>query len=388
MTGMSAAALAGSASWLLPLLVLAALALCVMRARQRQRRRRQRELASAARDAVASEAAVSSTVERPAVMPAAAASSTVERPAVKPVAAASSTVARSAAMPSVASLLTAATPAASVATPSADSVPTAPSAPAAPPASTLPAASVASAASTAPAPVSMPLSRAAGQGRDPVAAQRTGRDAGRREVETLETLRGLEFGDREEAALQAQLARAPRDVGALFGLLQWHARRGERTQVESFAHALWDETDAEGELWRRAAVLGRSVDPENPLYSTDPFAALAEHATRQSVRAPLALDAFDLSLPDADEKTAPSASTPVAADAAVAVDSAPHAAGTPPAVFDFLNAPTARLPASFAGLDLNLDGPDETTVAAAADRPRLGGRRDRKRAKGAPSTDA
>ncbi|MCY0386456.1 hypothetical protein OVY01_04205 [Robbsia sp. Bb-Pol-6] len=385
---MSAAVLAGWAPWLLPALAIAALALCVMRARRRQRRRRQRELVGAARSGVVSPAmpaAASSGVVPPVVapspvvvpaaiapvgvsskaVPSAAALPVVPPPTVTTSVASSAHAARSAAAPSVASLLTAATP---TAVPSTVSVPPAP------------------AASPAPSiPTAGPMVRSgsAGQVPGPAPVHRSGDEAGRREMAALEALRGLEFGDREQAALQAQLARAPRDVGALFGLLQWHARRGERAQVESFAHALWDETDAEGELWRRAAVLGRVVDPDNPLYSADPFAALAEHAARQPARAPLALDAFDLSLPEENEPAIPTSSMPVARP--VDVDRASHVAEAPPAGFDIFNAPTARLPASFAGLDLNLDEPSAPAVAV--DRPRRTAGRRRGRAKGAQSSD-
>ncbi|MGI4983518.1 MAG: hypothetical protein ACRYGL_09370 [Janthinobacterium lividum] len=380
MTGLSTAALAGWAPWLVPLLVIVALALCVMRSRrqQRQRRRRQRELASAGRGGMAAGVPASSSARAGPVTLSSAA----------------------AAAPSVAATVT---PGGQRTAPSAASA----------------AASVASSASAAASPAAAQDARArvAGRAPDPAAVPRTGREAGRREVEALEALRGLEFGDREEAALQSQLARAPRDVGALFGLLQWHARRGERVQVESFAHALWDETDAEGELWRRAAALGRSVDPTNPLYSDDPFAALAEHAARQPTRAPLALAAFDLSLPEADASPSASASHPddgsdrhlppipdqldslsetvrrsaLRNNAAYEGAEVPHVPGNPPVEFDFLNAPSARLPASFAGLDLDLDldsGKPAPSAAPASVAPRQTSDRRRNRGKGPGSSDA
>jgi hypothetical protein len=187
-----------------------------------------------------------------------------------------------------------------------------------------------------------------------------GRQAGRREVEALEAVRAQTFTDRAEQQLHEQLARAPRDVGALFGLLQWHVRRGEKAQAESFAHALWDETDAEGELWRRAAALGRSLDPDNPLYSEDPFTALARHAALLPVRAPLPLDTLDLSLPEAmaasdsnavrqvDHLRAPDPTT----NATVSSDA--PADGRSPA-FDIFSASSGQLPASFAGLSLDLN---------------------------------
>lgn len=127
----------------------------------------------------------------------------------------------------------------------------------------------------------------------------SGIEAGRREVQALEALRHVRFESREEAALHTQLARAPRDINALFGLLQLHVRRGDAKQAETFAHALWDETDAQGALWMRAAALCRTIDPDNPLYSDDPFTALAEHAASQpAAQTTLPLSTFDLSLPD------------------------------------------------------------------------------------------
>ncbi|MGI4859094.1 MAG: hypothetical protein ACRYHA_19675 [Janthinobacterium lividum] len=384
MTGLSVAALAGWAPWLVPLLVIVALALCVLRSRrqQRQRRRRQRELANAGRGGMAAGVPASSLARPGAVTLSSAVPPT-------PPAAATVTSGGQRTAPSTASA----------------------------------AVSAASSPSAAAAGTATQDARAAGRTPDPTAVPRTGREAGRREVEALEALRGLEFGDREEGALQAQLARAPRDVGALFGLLQWHARRGERVQVESFAHALWDETDAEGELWRRAAALGRSVDPTNPLYSDDPFTALAEHAARQPARAPLALAAFDLSLPEAGVSPLPPASKPGEASdrhlppipdqldslsetvrrsalrdhAAYEGAEVPHAPGGPPVEFDFLNAPSARLPASFTGLDLNLNldldldlDPDKPArpAAPAAAAPRKTSDRRRNRGKGSGPSDA
>lgn len=202
----------------------------------------------------------------------------------------------------------------------------------------------------------------------------SGREAGRREVEALEPLRATRFTNREEAALHTQLARAPRDINALFGLLEFHARRKDAEQVASFAHTLWDETDAEGALWQRAAALGRSVDPDNPLYSDDPFKALAEHAATQPVQSALPLFGLDLSLPEA--------TLDARIDAAAVQAGGPQALASDPglfgvdgddrfglsstfdtsntsdkSVFDFLHAGPGQgsLPASFAGLDLSLD---------------------------------
>jgi len=213
----------------------------------------------------------------------------------------------------------------------------------------------------------------------------SGRAAGRREVAAIEALRHTTFVDREQASLHTQLARAPRDVGALFGLLAWHARRGERGEMASFAHALWDETDAEGELWRRAAALGRSVDPHNPLYDEDPFAALAAHAALQPVTASLALDAFDLSLLVGHVEEAGNASADSLADTSLPI-SEPAVSGRdrPPKTspdaqharvgstrpseaeparladkpfFDIFSQPTGQLPASVLNLDMDLDIP-------------------------------
>ena len=199
-------------------------------------------------------------------------------------------------------------------------------------------------------------------------AGRSGRAAGRREVAAIEALRNTTFVDREQAALHTQLARAPRDVGALFGLLAWHARRGESTEMASFAHALWDETDAEGELWRRAAALGRSIDPHNPLYDENPFAALAAHAALQPVTATLALDAFDLSLPHGDSSNAGgvlgNSSVDSSADSLADTSCAPS--GMPggrrdvsldPPFFNIFNQPKGQLPASVLSLDMDLDTP-------------------------------
>jgi len=187
----------------------------------------------------------------------------------------------------------------------------------------------------------------------------SGRAAGRREVAAIEALRYTTFVDREQAALHTQLARAPRDVGALFGLLAWHARRGERAEVASFAHALWDETDAEGELWRRAAALGRSVDADNPLYDEDPFAALAAHAALQPVTASLALDTLDLSLHAANAGDADDADLPTKRSGCDTTDAlvAPPAQLANKPFFDIFSVPTGQLPASVLNLDMDLDTP-------------------------------
>lgn len=127
----------------------------------------------------------------------------------------------------------------------------------------------------------------------------SGRLAGQRERETLAASRDVAVSStRAEEALHAQLLRAPRDVGALLGLLEIYAQRGDTAHFEAHAHLLWDETDGDGALWQRAAQLGRGLEPGNPLYDSDPRTALAAHARAAPPAPPLpGRDQLDLSLP-------------------------------------------------------------------------------------------
>lgn len=164
----------------------------------------------------------------------------------------------------------------------------------------------------------------------------TGREAGKREIDWLAQAREGEARDREEQALLAQLARAPRDVGALYGLAQINARRGDRAALRQYANLLFEETDGEGLMWRRTAELGRALDPDEPLYGDDPYRTLAEHAGRQASgprSLPLRESDLELGAPAASE--ARSAEDEAAASAAPAtqgqaLSSAPGTAAAAP----------------------------------------------------------
>lgn len=96
----------------------------------------------------------------------------------------------------------------------------------------------------------------------------------------------------------AESSRTPFDTGLLLGLLEMHAHRREVERFQETAHELWELTDGEGPDWKRAAQLGRRIDPENPLYADDPFTALRQHHETSEPGLVKPMPDVDLSLPE------------------------------------------------------------------------------------------
>jgi FimV-like protein len=108
---------------------------------------------------------------------------------------------------------------------------------------------------------------------------------------------GLPTHDPQRSVVYSEEARTPYDTGLLLGLLEMHAHRREAARFEELAHELWDLTDGEGPDWRRAASMGRGLDPNNPLYADDPYAAYrSEHDASSGFAKPL--PDVDLDLPE------------------------------------------------------------------------------------------
>jgi pilus assembly protein FimV len=95
----------------------------------------------------------------------------------------------------------------------------------------------------------------------------------------------------------AEEARTPYDTGLLLGLLEMHAHRREVERFAELANELWELTDGDGPDWQRAAAMGRGIDPDNPLYADDPYAAYrSEHNPNSGFAKPL--PDIDLDLPE------------------------------------------------------------------------------------------
>lgn len=102
-------------------------------------------------------------------------------------------------------------------------------------------------------------------------------------------------------------SRTPFDTGLLLGLLEMHAHRHEVDRFQETAHELWELTDGEGPDWKRAASLGRRIDPDNPLYAEDPFAAYRQQHTASGSDFVKPMPDVDLGLPAGhDEGESPS----------------------------------------------------------------------------------
>jgi pilus assembly protein FimV len=119
-------------------------------------------------------------------------------------------------------------------------------------------------------------------------------------------------------------ARTPYDTGLLLGLLEMHAHRHEASRFEELAHELWELTDGEGPDWKRAAELGRRIDPDNPLYSNDPFVAYRDQHDGATSGFAKPLPNIDLDLPEPPVMPdwPPRATTPAAREADLAEDRA------------------------------------------------------------------
>jgi pilus assembly protein FimV len=92
----------------------------------------------------------------------------------------------------------------------------------------------------------------------------------------------IAYGREEQAEeiLKEALRLQPDRVGVRAKLLEIYSRRGEKAAFSSLAQELHDRSGGAGEEWDRAAKLGRSLDPSNPLFSGGAPAAV------ESARAP------------------------------------------------------------------------------------------------------
>src|SRR5262249_37575306 len=78
----------------------------------------------------------------------------------------------------------------------------------------------------------------------------------------------LNFGRdaQAEEVLKEALEKNPHNEEAQLKLLQIYATRKDKDAFEKTATGLNEQTSGAGENWLKAAALGYSFDPENPLY--------------------------------------------------------------------------------------------------------------------------
>ncbi len=109
----------------------------------------------------------------------------------------------------------------------------------------------------------------------------------------------LNFGRdaQAEEVLKEALEKNPRHEEAQLKLMQIYATRKDKAAFEKAATRLNEQTGGAGENWLKAAALGYSFDPENPLYAAGKTAAGAAAAMPAGTGAPAGTDLdFDLEL--------------------------------------------------------------------------------------------
>ncbi|HEX8988444.1 MAG TPA: FimV/HubP family polar landmark protein [Rhodocyclaceae bacterium] len=158
----------------------------------------------------------------------------------------------------------------------------------------------------------------------------------------------------EEILLEA-LKTDPTRAAIHVKLLEIYAARKDTSSFESVARELYGLTGGAGHDWERAQLLGRSIDPNNPLYGAPVAAAApaaapapAPAAAQPKAEAAPALDMTSTVVTSARAMQAPAAERPAAP--------APQPTAAPAA------APAEELPAS---LDFDLDLSAPTPEAAA-----------------------
>jgi pilus assembly protein FimV len=79
----------------------------------------------------------------------------------------------------------------------------------------------------------------------------------------------IAYGREEQAEeiLKEALRLQPERVGVRVKMLEIYARRGDKAAFGALAQDLHDRSGGAGEEWERAAKLGRSLDPSNPLFA-------------------------------------------------------------------------------------------------------------------------
>lgn len=102
-----------------------------------------------------------------------------------------------------------------------------------------------------------------------------------------------------EEILRDALAKDPANIAIVSKLLEIYAARKSVAQFNELAVDLHDRTSGNGSAWTKAAELGRSIDPENPLYGgaiapvVEDLAALEMPAVAEPVEPPLAEETID-----------------------------------------------------------------------------------------------
>ncbi|WP_156905363.1 FimV/HubP family polar landmark protein [Chitinibacter tainanensis] len=113
-----------------------------------------------------------------------------------------------------------------------------------------------------------------------------------------------------EEILKDALQKDPSRLEIRMKLLDIYAARKDTSSYEEHASTLFAITNGQGEFWRDAAMNGRAIDPENPLYQKEP-AGMVDTSKLAAVAAPAAVAAAAVALSEPavalDEPTAPDA---------------------------------------------------------------------------------
>lgn len=180
----------------------------------------------------------------------------------------------------------------------------------------------------------------------------------------------------EEILLEA-LKTDPTRTAIHVKLLEIYAARKDIASFESVARELYGLTGGAGTDWERAQLLGRSIDPTNPLYGGSAAAAPAAEpegldmtstiVTSSAVLKPAAAaPALQPAPPPAVQQAAPAEELPASLDFDLDLGAAPEA-----------EAPTAAQPAPAAeestSLDFDLGSAPEAEAAAHAAEPEAAG---------------
>jgi pilus assembly protein FimV len=180
-----------------------------------------------------------------------------------------------------------------------------------------------------------------------------------------------------EEILKEALRTHPERHAVRLKLLEIYAARKDVRAFETQATELYAQTRGQGDEWERAAALGKSLDPANPLYAGSPDGGVGLGTGLAAAAAVAAAPDFGS---DADSTYAPAAASPLdldlSQDAAPAVASAeaemaPAAASAEPDMALPSAADAAVSPASVAAeadnlMDFDLGGLSFEPVAATA----------------------
>lgn len=131
----------------------------------------------------------------------------------------------------------------------------------------------------------------------------------------------IAYGRAEQAEdiLKESLRLNPDRPGVRGKLLEIYATRGDKAAFNVLAKELHEHTGGAGEEWERAAALGRTIEPANPLFTGDAPPALAGPTTTLRI-APEEVNATglsDIAAPTAMPHAEPSTGMPAAESPAV-----------------------------------------------------------------------